>query len=506
MKNSISLRFNLLTSILVISILLVFVVVERSITTTELYTSLDKQAATVIGRLEHSLPSPIWNFDTEQMVSMIESELGTDVIKGIFVFDTKALILGRMKDDTGKIIETTLPTGTESTKEAALKYDDSGTINNVGRVIVITDDSPIRASLQRALVRSAIQMVVTIAFLVTAITLLLKFIIINPLKQVGDALKDIAEGDGDLTRRLEVKNEDEIGTVAGNFNMFVNKIHILVEQVIGSMGNIAQLSEELVNVARDTSRGVESQKLETEQVATAINEMGATAQEISKSAAEAADAANNADKEASEAKEVVNNTIDAIRQLANEIESGSKVINELEIDVNNITSMIEVIQGIAEQTNLLALNAAIEAARAGEQGRGFAVVADEVRSLASKTQSTTEEIQTMISRLQSGTKSAVDAMKSSQEKGENTVTKVNQTEHSLSDIVSAVSTINDMNIQIASASEEQTAVTEEISRSVTSIADVAESSAEGSRNAERSCQRLAELTQQTNDQLAQFKV
>ncbi|MFC3150398.1 methyl-accepting chemotaxis protein [Litoribrevibacter euphylliae] len=269
---------------------------------------------------------------------------------------------------------------------------------------------------------------------------------------------------------------------------------------------MSELTQDLIEVAQATNNGVQAQSKETEQVAAAINEMSATAHNISQNTSEAAEAAHHANDEALLTKGVVTASIQSIEHLAEEIDTGAKVINNLETDVANITSMVDVIQSIAEQTNLLALNAAIEAARAGEQGRGFAVVADEVRTLASRTQSTTEEIQQMIDKLQNGAQSAVAVMESSKAKGESTVEEVNKTEESLTGIVNAVSTINDMSTQIASASEEQTAVSEEIGNSVTRIAEIADEAATGAKNTEESCIRLANLTQEIRNQLGQFKV
>ena len=507
MKGSLSIRFNILTSSLVIVMLVLFGAYNHVKTSNTLISSLDKQTNAVMTRLTQSLPATLWNYELPQLASIVESELSAQEVRGIFVFDNKAqLLLGRLKNAAGAVIESNYPEQPGELKERDLRYSEGGIENSIGRVVLLVDKQTIEELLNRALMRTALQLLILVILLIATITLLLRQIVLHPLDEVGRALADISQGTGDLTRRLNAKSADEIGSVAEHFNTFVDKIQTLVQQVVGSMTNMSELIQELVEVANVTTKGVKTQSQETDQVATAINEMSATAHDVSKNASEAADAAHHADKEALAAKALVGITIAAIAHLANEIENAAQVINHLELDVGNITSMVGVIQGIAEQTNLLALNAAIEAARAGDQGRGFAVVADEVRTLASKTQSTTEQIQAMISRLQSGARNAVNVMQSSKKNGENTVKEVNKTGQSLEDIVRAVSTISDMNTQIASASEQQTAVTEEISRSVTSIANVAEQTSKGAVNTEKTCFRLADLAQQIRQQLQQFKI
>lgn len=506
MKKSLSFRFNLITSLMVIALLVLFGFYNQTQTHEALQDSLDRQADAVLGRLQLSLPSTLWNFETGQMTSIVESEVSAQAVKGVYVFDANKQVIGRISNDAGEIVKAEFPKDASMMIESPLNFDDAGVSNKVGRVFVQVDESAMEALLSQSMVRMVVQLVIMVILLVAMITVLLRHIVIRPLEDVGNALNDISQGEGDLTRRLTVASDDEIGVVSGNFNRFADKIQMLVQQVVESMGSMSGLIQELAEVAQNTSQGVQSQSIETDQVATAINEMSATAHDVSKNAAEAADAAHHADGEANAAKAVVAGAIGSIGQLASEIEGGAKVINNLEIEVGNITSMIGVIQGIAEQTNLLALNAAIEAARAGEQGRGFAVVADEVRSLASKTQSTTEDIQEIIVRLQNGAQSAVKVMQSSKEKGENTVKEINMTDKSLEDIVAAVSTINDMNTQIASAAEEQTSVTEDISRSITCIADVAEKTAKGAIDTENTGVRLAEFAHKIQAQLSQFKV
>ncbi|GLQ31109.1 methyl-accepting chemotaxis protein [Litoribrevibacter albus] len=507
MKNSISLRFNLLASALVITLLVAFGAYNQTQTGNALRASLDKQTNAVLGRLKQSLPPTLWNFETDQMVSIVESEVSASEIKGVFVYDTKEIIMGRMVNEFEKIVDVKkLPADAGLTKQTVLEFDDSGSVSKVGKVVILIDESAIDNLLDQSLKRTLIQLIVMVVLLVATITFLMRLIVIRPLAEIGNALSDISQGEGDLTRRLNANRRDEVGVVANHFNLFVDKIQHLVQQVVGSMNHMSELTQDLLEVAQTTNAGVQAQSKETDQVAAAINEMSATAHNISQNTSEAAEAAHHANDEALLAKSVVTASIDAIGHLAGEIDTGAKVINNLENDVSNITSMVDVIQSIAEQTNLLALNAAIEAARAGEQGRGFAVVADEVRTLASRTQSTTEEIQQMIDKLQTGAQSAVAVMESSKAKGESTVEEVNKTEESLAGIVSAVSTINDMSTQIASASEQQTAVSEEIGNSVTRIAEIADEAANGAKNTEESCIRLADLTQEIRNQLGQFKV
>jgi len=505
-NNSLSLRFNIITSVLVTILLVIFGIYNQSQTRSALKNSLNKQVISAANRLSQSLPSTLWNFESEQMAQLVESEVSAEEIRGVFVYDKQNQLLGRWVNDSGELIDSSLPDGQADVHEVLLQFQESAQVNDVGRLQIVADERAIDSLLSQSLFRTVVQLVILIIVLVFMVTALLRKIVIQPLEEVGAALSDISKGEGDLTRRLTVGRRDEIGEVADNFNYFVDKIQVLVTEVVGSMSHMSDVIQNLVSVAKDTSGGVDAQRLETEQVAAAVNQMSATAQEISVNAGDAANSARQADHEALDAKKVVASTIDSMRYLAEEIQNGVRVINNLENDVENITSMVGVIQGIAEQTNLLALNAAIEAARAGEQGRGFAVVADEVRTLASKTQSTTEEIQEMITRLQTGAQSAVNVMKSSQEKGECTVQDVNKTDNSLGDIVGAVSLINNMNTQIASASEQQTLATEEISQSITNIADVADQTADGAKSTEVACMRLVDLSQELSSQLNQFKI
>lgn len=332
------------------------------------------------------------------------------------------------------------------------------------------------------------------------------FMITTPLHAAVNAMKDISEGEGDLTLRLNVSGKDEIGQLASSFNGFITKIQSVIREVTSSTSQLSAAAEEMSMITGETRTGVQRQQSETALVATAVNEMSSTVHEVANSAETAASAASQADSQSEQGKQVVSSTVSSIRTLASEVETAATVIGQLEKDSESIGSVLEVIKSIAEQTNLLALNAAIEAARAGEQGRGFAVVADEVRSLASRTQESTQEIQGMIERLQKGSRDAVKAMQSGQEQAHQTVDQASQAETSLSEISSAVAQINEMNAHIAEASRQQGEVVEEINKNIINITQVADDSANGADQLSTASQEMATLAVNLETQVSHFKI
>ncbi len=325
----------------------------------------------------------------------------------------------------------------------------------------------------------------------------------RPILGVAAMLKDIASGEGDLTRRLEYARQDELGQLAGWFNRFLDKLQPTIAEVKRSVQDARSTADQSAAIASQTSAGMHQQYREVDQVATASNEMSATAQDVARSAAQAADAARGADHATREGLGVIGRTTSAIEQLSSEMSAAMDEVQALASSSEQIGSVLEVIRAIAEQTNLLALNAAIEAARAGEAGRGFAVVADEVRNLAKRTQDSVEEIRQVIEGLQHGTREVVGSMHSSHRQAQGSVAQVEQAVAALQRIGEAVSVITDMNLQIASAAEEQSAVAEEINRNVAAIRDVTESlsgQAEESAQVSQALNRLANHQQGLMDQ------
>ena len=329
--------------------------------------------------------------------------------------------------------------------------------------------------------------------------------IANPITMAVHAMNEIAEGDGDLTKRLRADGNNEISLLGKAFNLFAERVRNMVLQVDKATEQLASSAQEMSNVTNLTNTGLQAQQAETEMVATAMNQMTTTVQEVARHATEASNAAQSADKETNIGRTVVEETVNSIDVLAKEIEKSSGLIQELESNSASIETVLVVIRGIAEQTNLLALNAAIEAARAGEQGRGFAVVADEVRTLASRTQESTQEIQAMIEKLQQGSKNVVDAMMLSKEQSSQSVKQAESALVSLNEITNSVTTISEMNIQIAGAASEQSNVAEEINKNIVNISGVVQETADGAKQTLNASQELASLSHELQNLVAQFK-
>jgi len=329
--------------------------------------------------------------------------------------------------------------------------------------------------------------------------------IASPIRKAADMVNQLASQDGDLTQRISIERNDEVGELSRNINAFIHKTHEIVKDIASAMGDVEGSARRAAENSDNSTQGIEKQRAEVDQIATAINQMSESAGEVAQIATTTANASSEAKGSVDNSAGNVNRSADSIRDLSDQVSSTSQLMELLASDSDNISQIVEAIQGISEQTNLLALNAAIEAARAGESGRGFAVVADEVRTLASKTQASTEEIQVLIDQLQQRTREALSAMQRGNSQSDECLQMAEEASAHLNQVVGAIAEIDNMTTQMASVVEEQRAVTEDITRNIVNISDETSIVADGAVAANQESQALLELVKQLESQLNRFR-
>jgi len=495
MKLTQSIPFKLLFSAFLIITTLVFISGYYSYTqqSDSLKLKQTNELKLVESRLQLNLPSALWNFEEERILNVLNSEQQSENIAFISIYNQEKEEISFQSEGRE----------TNESYKFELEYIEDSKSNNVGTVTVFIDNTSIQKQLSIIAFSAFFSAIMLDIVLLTALYFLVRKLVTQPLTEVINALENIARGEGDLTQRLQLNNTGEIALVETAFNEFVNKIQTLVKSIQNSVADTTAVSQAVHLASEEAQSILKDQQEETDHIAAAITEMSASTKEITNNVQLTSDSTVQVNKDANEVSAIVTESIESINNLSEQLNDASIVINALESDVQDIASVLDVIRAIAEQTNLLALNAAIEAARAGEQGRGFAVVADEVRALASRTQESTAQIQTTIERLQTGTNSAVRVMEESQIKSKTSVENAEKSGKSISSILNSTEQINDMTSQIATAIEQQSSVSEEINSNINQIVTAGNNSleqlsqvTENSQKMHIESEKLSKLTQQ----------
>ena len=354
----------------------------------------------------------------------------------------------------------------------------------------------------------AFNLVVGLLALATALTVLFAWLLTRsitvPIAQALEAAEEVAEGN--LTRPINVDGNDEAGRLLAAMAKMQDKLRDTLQRIAGSATQLASAAEELNAVTDESARGLTQQNNEIEQAATAVNEMTSAVEEVARNAVSTSEASRNATTSAGDGRDLVQETVSAIERMSGDVQATATLIGDLANESRDIGKVLDVIRGLADQTNLLALNAAIEAARAGEAGRGFAVVADEVRALAHRTQQSTSEIERMIGSIQAGTEHAVDSMRNSTERAESTLNIAKGAGLSLDTINTAIVEINERNLVIASAAEEQAQVAREVDRNLVNIRDLSVQSATGASQTSAASNELSRLAVDLNGMVGRFRL
>lgn len=505
-----SIRGRLIVSVVLIItiILFCFGTFNYHNTKSQLTHGLQQQAQDTMARLAFSLPDLLWNFETDIITTTLESEMATDAIYAIRVFTAAEPVALYMRDGNGKIISVAkLPDSLNAAPIVKkLSYLDDGNNKEVGTLEVYINQAVIEPRLKQVLINQVVQALILEVIITVLISISLWYLVLVPIAQINQAVERIADGDGDLTQRLATNSGEEVNSLAAGFNRFIANLQDMIKNVQLTSDQLLQTSRDSYALSSEATQSVSRQLHQTEKVATAASEMSHSVTSVAASASAASEAASTANGKAVEGQRIVKETISTIRALEQEIDTVTQLTEELIGEANNIGTVLDVIKSVSEQTNLLALNAAIEAARAGEAGRGFAVVADEVRTLAQRTAQATNEIQTSINTLNDSSSAVQVSIKALENFVQNSVDKANGAGEAIHDILGVVIEIDEMSSHIAEACREQSLVIDEISKNIVEISSATGATGTTVNDTMSKSNQVEHLALETQKMISVFKI
>jgi methyl-accepting chemotaxis protein len=498
-QKSLLTKFMATLLIVMVAISIIVAAINYNYEARGLQENFDSDQAAMIELTNSSIKEAVFAYDFDQVKAIAKSLVNTDLITAVTVVDHRGQVLAdenENKNDDKKNEDLVVAKGVD------IMYNNA----KIGSYDITFSKHALRATLRNQSINNIVVVACLLAASLIAVYLLMHKLVLHPVAEVTRSLSSIADGGGDLTRRLSTESRDEVAALAHNFNRVLEHISHIIRNVVNVNEKVRQNVSTMSHATESTVSSTSQQLREIELVATAVEELSASANEIARHAGDTAERTNATSILAEQGNEIVNSSLENVNRLTLQIESTAQKIQVLKNNSVNIGSVMEVIRTIAEQTNLLALNAAIEAARAGEQGRGFAVVADEVRSLAQKTRSSTEEIESIIVQLQRAADEAHQAMNTSTAAARDTIETASKVGGALDKIRSNISVINDMNHQIATASHQQSSVANEVSKNVTAIHALSEKVSENAQIVNTSGNQLSQESAELQKELNSFRL
>lgn len=497
-KRSLSTKFMAAIVVIILAVAAIILFINYQLVVNKMEANFKKDTAAQVELINSSLLEPVFAYDFQQIEAISKSLVNTALITEIKITDHRGKELAFARDP-------------EAGKDKSEKVDQTGIEvvrggELIGKYNILFSKANMEQVLSSQVTMNILIVAILTGIILFAVFVLMRKMIVGPVAHVSNSLAEIAAGGGDLTRRLPTDSGDEISELAHNFNLVMEQIASIIKNVVVVTGKVNINVHNMSSATENTVNSTSQQLKELEQVATALNELSASADEVARSAGQTADRTKETSQAAEDGSKTVKSSQETIRRLTDQIEATAGKIQILKDNSENIGSVMEVIRSIAEQTNLLALNAAIEAARAGEQGRGFAVVADEVRSLAQKTQTSTEEIESIITQLQKAADEAHHSMNTSISSVQETIDTSSRVEEALNSIRQNIETINDMNHHIATASEEQSSVANEVSKNISAIYSLSERVSENAHVVSNNTSELEAESVELQREMDSFKV